>query len=168
MTNQRRGHVRVLGIVASARGIGFAVMEEKSVLVDWGVKTVKGDKNSRSLSNVANLMDHYKPDAIVLENTRSDGSLRRQRVRVLNGEIASLAQSERIKVTQFSRKQLNLGFIAQGPETKHALAEHIAARFPDELGFRMPQKRRAYTNEDSRMDIFHAVALADHFLRSGE
>jgi hypothetical protein len=155
-----------LGVVASARGIGFAVMEEKSVLVDWGVKTVKGDKNSRSLSNVANLIDHYKPDVIVLENTRLKGSQRRQRVRALNKEMAALAESEGIKVMQFSRKQLNLGLHTQGPGTKHALAEHIAARFPDELGFRLPQKRRAYTNEDGRMDIFHAVALAEHSLRA--
>jgi hypothetical protein len=46
-------------------------MEGKNILVDWGVKTVKGDKNARSLSNVGNLIAHYEPDAITLENIRS-------------------------------------------------------------------------------------------------
>lgn len=164
MTHHNKSHVRVLGIVASTRGIGFAVMEGKSVLVDWGVKKVKGDKNSRSLSNVANLISHYQPDAIVLENTRSVGSQRRRRVRALTEEIIALAEADGLKVMKFSRKQLNLGLIKTGPRTKHSLAEHVAARFPDELGFRLPAKRRAYTNEDYQMDIFHAVALAEHFL----
>jgi RNase H-fold protein (predicted Holliday junction resolvase) len=168
MTRHSSKHIRVLGITASSRGIGFAVMDGKNVLVDWGVKTVEGDKNARSLSNVANLIDHYEPDAIVLENTRSEGSRRRPRVQALTQEIVALAESENIEVKQFSRKQLNLGFITDRPGTKQALAEYIAARFPDELGFRLPKKRRPWMNEDSRMDIFDAVALAEHFLRSRE
>ncbi|MCX6925726.1 MAG: hypothetical protein NT154_21315, partial [Verrucomicrobia bacterium] len=44
--------------------------------------------------------------------------------------------------------------------TKHALAEIIAQRFPEELGFRVPPKRRPWMSEDFRMDIFDAVALA--------
>jgi hypothetical protein len=52
------------------------------------------------------------------------------------------------------------GFFADGCGTKHALAEIIAERFPKELGFRLPPKRRAWMSEDSRMDIFDAVALA--------
>ncbi len=168
MTNHREKHVRVLGIVASSRGIGFAVMEGKNILVDWGVKTVKGDKNARSLSNVGNLIDHYMPDAIALENTRSKGSRRRSRVQALTEEIVTLAESEKIKVKRFSRKQLNLGFIADRPGTKHALAEHLAARFPAELGLRLPPKRKCGMNEDCRMDLFDAVALAAHLLRSRE
>jgi RNase H-fold protein (predicted Holliday junction resolvase) len=109
MTNRQKKHIRVLGIVASTRGIGFAVMEGKSLLVDWGVKTVKGDKNARCLSNVGNLISHYEPNAIALENTRSKGSRRRSRVQALTDEIAALAENEKIKVRRFSRKQLDLG-----------------------------------------------------------
>jgi hypothetical protein len=50
--------------------------------------------------------------------------------------------------------------------TKHALAEIIAHRFPDELGFRLPPKRRPWMSEDSRMDIFDAVALVLAYYRS--
>ncbi len=154
--------------MASSRGIGFAVMEGKNILVDWGVKTVKGDKNARSLSNVANLIMHYRPDAIVLENTGLKGSRRRSRVHALTKEIVAMAEGEHIKVKQFSRKQLNLAFIKNEAGTKHALAEYIASRFSRELGFRLPPKRKCGMNEDCRMDIFHAVALAEHFLRSRE
>ncbi|MGO8699413.1 MAG: hypothetical protein ACLQVY_17035 [Limisphaerales bacterium] len=115
---------------------------------------------------MANLIAHYRPDAIALENTGLKGSRRRLRVQALSKEMVALAESEHIKVKQFSRKQLNLGLIKDRPWTKHALAEYMASRFSADLGFRLPPKRTVGMNEDCRMDIFHAVALAEHFLGS--
>ena len=37
--------------------------------------------------------------------------------------------------------------------TKHALTEIPANKFPDELGFRLPPKRRPWMSKDYRMDI---------------
>ena len=51
-------------------------------------------------------------------------------------------------------------FFRDGPGTKHALAELLAKRFPNELGFRLPPKRRPWMSEDYRMDIFAAISLA--------
>jgi hypothetical protein len=51
-------------------------------------------------------------------------------------------------------------FFAEGQGTKHALAEMLAGRFPEELASRLPPKRRPWMSEDYRMDIFDAVALA--------
>ena len=140
-------------------------MEGTNLLVDWGVKAVKGDKNARSLSNVANLIAQYKPDAIVVENTRSAGSRRRSRVQALTTEIIRLAEVEGIKTKEYSRKQLKLAFIKTKPGTKHELAEQLAARYPEELGFRLPQKRHIWKQDHYQMDIFDAVALAEHYLR---
>ena len=50
-------------------------------------------------------------------------------------------------------------FFADGEGTKHALAEILAKRFPEELATRLPPKRRPWTSEDYRMDILDAVAL---------
>lgn len=36
---------RILAIVPSYRGFGFVILEGQDTLVDWGVKTVKGNKN---------------------------------------------------------------------------------------------------------------------------
>lgn len=72
-----------------------------------------------------------------------------------------MAASCNVSVVVFSRQQVRQVFFADGGEgTKHALAEKMAKRFPEELGFRLPPKRRAWESEDSRMDIFDAVALA--------
>jgi hypothetical protein len=40
------------------------------------------------------------------------------------------------------------------------MAELLAKQFPDELASRLPPKRKAWTSEDARMDIFDAVGLA--------
>jgi len=39
----------------------------------------------------------------------------------------------------------------------------LAKQFPDELASRLPPKRKTWESEDSRMDIFDAVALAVTF-----
>ena len=168
MKNLHPKHIRVLGIAASWQGIGFAVMESENTLVDWGSKRAKGDKNARCLSHVGNLITHYEPSVIALETTRLEGSQRRLRVQALIQEIVSMAEDEKIKVKRFSRKQLSAGFLSNDKGTKYDVALHLAARFPEELGFRLPPKRKFTMNEDCRMDMFDAVALSQHFLRSRE
>jgi Holliday junction resolvasome RuvABC endonuclease subunit len=168
MKNLHPKHIRVLGIAASSQGIGYAVMESENTLVDWGIKRAKGDKNARCLSHVGNLVAQYKPSVIALETTRLEGSRRRSRVQALIQQIVSMAWDEKIKVKRFSRKQLSAGFLSNDNGTKHDVARHLAARFPEELGFRLPPKRTVLMNEDCRMDMFDAVALAQYFLRGGE
>ena len=169
MKNRHATNIRVLGLAPSSYGCGFAVMEGKSALVAWGVKTAKGgDKNARSLSHVGNLIAHYKPHVIAIEDTRPKTSRRSRRIRALIAEIVIMAGDEHIRVKRYSRKQTNLGFLSDERGTRHALAEHLAGRFPEELASSLPPKRRAWDSDDPRMDIFDAVALAEHFLRSRE
>jgi len=153
-------NARVLGIAPTARGVGFAVMEGKDDLVDWGLKTVKGDKNARSLSHVGNLISLYDPTVVALEDCQAKESRRSSRIRALIQEIISMAEGENIRVMLFSRRQLSLAFTVDGKGTKHAQAEYLADRFPEELSFQLPPKRKAWTTVDYRMDIFDAVALA--------
>jgi len=159
MKNTESKQKYVLGIAPSARGLGFAVMAEENILVDWGVKQVKGGKkNERSLSDTANLIDHYKPDVIAIEET--EGSRRGERIQELLQEIVAMAEGENIKVKRFSRRQMHVEILQNKHGTRHALAEHLAVLFPEELSFRLPQRRRMWTSEPYQMDIFQAVALA--------
>lgn len=165
MKSPHQTNILVLGIFPSSRGVGFALMAAGNTLIDWGVKSVKsGNKNARSLSKVGDLIDHYHPDVIVVEDGR--GSRRSARVQALTEEIIRLAEGECIKVERYSRKQVIGGFSSNDKETKQGRAEYIAARFPEELSFRLPTRRRPWTSEDYRMDIFDAVALAEHYFRS--
>jgi hypothetical protein len=69
-------------------------------------------------------------------------------------------QAENVTVKLFSREQVRRVFFANGQGTKQAPAEILAKRFPEELGSRLPPKRRPWMSEDYRMDIFDAVSLA--------
>ena len=137
-----------------------AVLEGHKELVDWSVKSVKGDKNAGSIKKVEEMIDHYNPHVMVLEDTLAKESRRCARIQSLTKRLIALAESRTIKVALFSQKQVRRALFADGCGTKHALAEIIAERFSEELGFRLPPKRRAWMSEDSRMDIFDAVALA--------
>jgi Holliday junction resolvasome RuvABC endonuclease subunit len=152
-------HFRILAIAPSTRGFGFAVLEGEVSLVDWGVKTVKGDKNVQSLAKVKKLITHYKPGALVLEDASAKGSRRSPRIRKLCQQIIKLAEARKMIVKLFSRDQVMKTFIADGQGTKHALAEVIAKRFPEELGSRLPPKRKPWMSEQYQMGVFDAVAL---------
>ena len=106
------------------------------------------------------ILAHYQPDVIVLEDTSKKPFRRSPRIRTLTKRIIRLGESRKITVTLFSREQVRQAFFADGQGTKYALAEILANKFPDELGFRLPPKRRPWMSEDYRMDIFDAVALA--------
>ena len=151
---------RVLGIAPSTRGFGFAVLEGKETLADWGTRSVPTDKNARSIAKVEDLITHYQPEVMVLQDHFAKDSRRPARIRVLIQGIIDLAPAHNVSVALFSRKQIDKVFFADGKGTKHARAEILAKRFPDELGFELPPKRRVTMKEDARMDIFDAVALA--------
>jgi|ERR1041385_4124895 Holliday junction resolvasome RuvABC endonuclease subunit len=153
-------HPRILGVAPSTRGFGFALIEGLDTLVDWGVKSITGDKNHGSIAKVKELIAHYEPDVIVLEDTSIKPFRRSPRIRALAKRIIGVAENRGITVMLFSRRQVRRAFFADGQGTKYALAECIAKRFPDELGARLPPKRRPWMSEDYRMDIFDAMALA--------
>ena len=151
---------RVLAIAPSTRGFGFVLLEGLDTLIDWGVKSVKGDKNAQSLSKVEELVAHYRPDVLVLEDTSIKPFRRSARIRRLSQQIIALAATRMVSVALFSRERVRQVFFTDGRGTKRALSEILVQRFPEELGSLLPPKRRAWMSEDSRMDIFDAVALA--------
>ena len=151
---------RILAIAPSTKGFGYAVFEGHKMLVHWGVKSVKGDKNAGAIEKVEHMIARYNPQVMVLEETASKESRRSLRIKKLTKRLVAVAEKRTIKVVLFSQKQIRRVSLGDDPGTKHALAKSIAERFPEELGFLLPPKRRTWTSQDSRMDIFDAVALA--------
>ena len=153
-------YFRILAIAPSSRGFGFAILEGEEKLVDWGVKSTTGDKNASSIASVEELIACYQPGVIVLEDHSAKSSRRSTRIRELGARIVSRSENLHLTVVVFSRTQVRNVFFAESQGTKHSVAEMLAARFPEELGSRLPPKRRVWMSEDYRMDIFDAVALA--------
>lgn len=161
-------HFRILAIAPSTVGFGFAVLEGQDTLVDWGVKKVEGDRNIQSLAKAEKLIAFYQPGTLVLEDVFAKNSRRSPRIRKLSRQIIKLAAARKVSVKAFSRDQVMKTFMADSQGTKHALAEIIAKRFPEELASRLPPERKPWMSEDSRMNIFDAVALALVFRKRHE
>src|SRR2546421_6611574 len=121
---------RVLAIAPSVRGLGFAIFEGPEMLVDWGVKGARNEKNSRCLLQIVNLFERYRPDALVVEDCRRKRSRRCLRVRRLIIETTRLSSSRIIHPYRFSRLQVRKAFSQYGALTKHQIATAIAKKFP--------------------------------------
>jgi Holliday junction resolvasome RuvABC endonuclease subunit len=114
---------RILSIAPSTKGFGFALLEGLDTLVDWGVRSVEGEKNSQSLAKVEELIGHYQPDVLVLEDASSKSSRRSERIQTLGKQIISLGASCKVNVAMFSREQVRQVLFADGQGTKYALAQ---------------------------------------------
>jgi Holliday junction resolvasome RuvABC endonuclease subunit len=167
MSTKLPQYPRILAIALSSRGFGYAVLEGHKLLADLGVKSVGGNKKSGSIKKVEEMIALYNPQVMVLEDTAAKGSRRSLRIKALTMRLVALAERHTIRVALFSQKQMRRFFFGDAEGTKDALAKIIAERFPEELGFRLPPKRRDWMSEDSRMGIFDAVALALAYYSSG-
>ena len=163
MTHIPSQHMLVLGLSPSSNGVGFAVLENSGTLVDWGVKVADRDKNTASLAKICALVSHYHPGVIVIEDSRVKGSVRAPRIKKLHSQIGSVGEKHRVKVVALPRHRVRQALFPAGAGTKHAVAELLAKRFPEELGLRLPPKRRPWMSEDSRIEMFDAVALCVAF-----
>ena len=151
-------HLRLLSVSPSTRGFGFAVLDGDA-LVDWGVKSVKGEKNSACLKKIEKLISHYLIEVIVLEDHRRSGVRRAPRIQLLNNQILDLASNQNLKRVLLSRKEIRRVFFEDGKGTKYGVAKVLTERFQDDLGIRLPPKRNLWNSEHYRMGIFDAVAL---------
>ncbi len=156
-------YFRILAIALSAKGFGFVVMEGQKTIVECGRRMADGDKNAQSLAKMKKLLTFYRPDALVLQDVEAKGSRRAPRIKRLNRHVTGVAEKHEIKVKLISGKQLRSVLLGNPDGTKQEIAETLAAQFPDELASRLPAKRKLGDSENSRMDIFDAMALAVAF-----
>ena len=149
-------YFRILALAPSSRGFGFAVLEKEGKLIDWGVRSIKGDKNAVSIVKVKELIAHYHVGAVVVKNFSWNNSRRYPRVEKLCEEISAAAKSAGVKSISLSQKNVTRALFQSDQGTKYQVAQLLAARFPEELGSRLPPKRRFWMSEDHRVDIFEA------------
>lgn len=150
-----------LAIEPCSEGVGFAVVEAGEALVDWGIKPVTGEnKTAQSFGKIEALITHYNPNLIILQDMSPKDSWREERIHELQRAILKVTSIRGIEVAMVSRTQVNQLFFRRDEGTKHDRATFLAKRFPEELGARLPPKRRLWTSETYRMHIFEAIALA--------
>src|SRR4051812_41359022 len=124
--------IRILSIAPSTRGFGFAVLDGDG-LVDWGVKTVQGQKNPGCLQKIDKLLLHYRIEIAVIEDHAAGGVRRAQRIEALNAKIVQLTSSRKIRTILLSRHDIRRAFFGDNSGTKYGIAKILAERFPEEL-----------------------------------
>jgi hypothetical protein len=164
--NQTSKQFRILAVSLSSRGFGFAVMEGNNRLVDYGKKIINEDKNLRSLDAIDKLITRSLPDALVLQDVNARnarGTRRDPRIKELHRKVVALAKKHKLKTVKISGTELRELLLGNERGTKQEMAELLAKQFPDELAPHLPSKRKSWESEDTRMDIFDAVALVVAF-----
>jgi len=165
---KRRRYNSVLAVYPSVRGFGYVLFEAPMSVVDWGVREVRGrQKNQRCLVAIAALLDRYQPDVLVLQDMSAAGTRRSIRLRELNAGIEEMAAEYGFAVYAYSRAQVRHAFAPYGVTNKHSLAEVIAKHLPVFERY-VPPPRKLWMNEDARMSLFDAAALALTFFQSLE
>jgi Holliday junction resolvasome RuvABC endonuclease subunit len=149
---------RVLAIDPTSRGFGFAVLEGAGSLVDWGVRTVAGNRHTVAVSKLRELISLYSPDVLVVEDCTAPSSRRRVRVRRLLDELVQMANGADIRTHRVSVREVHDLLASNGRTNKHGIASAIAEHFP-ELVPRLPPERKIYMSEAERMAIFDATAF---------
>jgi hypothetical protein len=151
--------LRILAIDPFASGIGFVVLSGSENLIDWGLRTVRGEKNPACLRVVEALILRYSPNVIIVENCQAKGCYHGHRIKDLIEDIAVLARARKAEYRRVTRLTVYKAFSQYGASTKHQIAAELAEQFP-ELARHLPRPRKPWTSEDARMSIFDALALA--------
>jgi RNase H-fold protein (predicted Holliday junction resolvase) len=75
--------VRVVAIDPGGQRFGFAALEGQDRLIGWGLRKFPGDRTPHGIRRVLEVVEFYKPDAIVTEDVSSKHAGRSQRTRRL-------------------------------------------------------------------------------------
>jgi hypothetical protein len=159
MSTLHRNHRRVLAVHPCTRGFGFAVLEGRETLLDWGRKEVRRDKHARSLQQIKLMLAYYRPDVVIVEDYQDRSCRRCRRVRELIRDIAVLAMKQKIRTRSFCRREVQTAFSSSNAITRYAIAGVIIQQLPALAPWR-PPVRKPWMSESHRAVIFDAVALA--------
>ncbi len=112
-------------------------------------------------------MDRFAPAVVVLEEFERAPDVRADRMQRLCRAILHLATNRGYETGTYSRAAIRTCFSCIGAVTRYEIAQTVALHIPA-LRHRLPRPRKFYENQDSRMAIFNASALAiTHFTVSG-
>lgn len=156
-----------LALHPTSRGFGYVVFEGPFAAYDWGTVGARGDKNAVCLRKIALLLDQFCPETVVMEAYGKDSSNRSDRIARLCAAISSSAAHRGIDVVIYKLGQIKSCFASVGAVTRQDIAEAVA-RHIEVFRHQMPKQRKPWQEENRRMAMFSAAALAlTHYQLNG-
>ena len=148
---------KILAINPGSRYIGVAVFYGNA-LQDWQIKNVPGRPEKQRLAKVKTivlrLIERHEPDMIVLKKIHpSRASIHLKRTATL---IEKLAYQRKIRVRNYSIKQVKDLILSEKPKNKARLAEVLANKYPDLMH---EFKKEILSKNHYHIRMFEAVAL---------
>lgn len=159
----KNNHRVVLAIYPSARGFGYAFLENPTEPRDCGVVTVSPICNNRCLERIQKFIAHYEPTLIVLQDLKVAHTRKSMRVKNLITAIIKFCQDKGLPVKEYTQEQIRFVFEQFKAHTKYQIATLIVEWLP-QFRQKMPKIRKPWMCEDYHMGMFDAIALAiTHF-----
>ena len=150
-----RGVERVLSIELTAPGFAFAVLEGPERLIDWGGRQIEGDV-SVFLLKLGQLVDRYRPDALVLEDPALSRRGERGRKWLAWAEELGNKRSLRLHTIAAQEFRWRVPLIQKN---RHSVAIAIAEQF-QQLRPALPKKHKPWQAEPARIAVFVSIARA--------
>lgn len=146
---------RILAIDPYGGGFAYVVLEGRGRLIDWGLARLSSKSEQEFLVRLDQFITRYRPLLLVCEGLPN---FRRKR---LAGKYLKVlfryAREERILVETATRGDVREAFAEVG-KTKGKVAETISREYL-ELAAYLPEPRKLWKSEDSRMHIFDAFSF---------
>jgi len=153
-----RGAIRIIGINPGTRYLGIAVFDGPE-LMDWRIKVLKGrwskEKMKKAVGIISDYMERYQPNVLAIKKLHP--SRRSKNLLKLANKIKELSKRKKLKVYQYSIKELERFFIEEGKLNKRNLIEAIAELYPM-LHYDLIKERKHRNAYHTR--ALEAVALA--------
>lgn len=157
----RRPSSRELALVVQpcSRGFAFILFEGPLSPAVWNIKEIRGPKKlSLIYKHVADLMERYHPDLLIIEDVSHTKTKQMSSRRRLMRMLTAYAQARSIDTYAYTRKDIRNRFAYLGALTRYEIAEAIAGQIP--AFKRVPPKRKPWNSEHRRMTLFDAASLA--------
>ena len=166
--NQTNSSELVLAIRPFTKGLAFVFSEGPLSPIDWGFKEIRGAKwNARCAAAGRALLDHLKPEVLVIPKETSSVGASGRAERLLN-LLANHANGQAVEVCRYSRAEVRVCFSDVGAITRHEIAQAIASQIPA-FAHRLPPARRNWNDESPRLYLFDAAALVmTHYANSSQ
>jgi len=145
-------HERILAVDIRPRWFGFAVLNRRMHLLDFGL--VRVASNHRGQMNFIRLVKTFRPRLVVIRRARDWRG-----TRPLGHSILRLSRRFSIQVEHVSERQLRTYFNSLGIRNKQERASFLARQFP-ELSWKVPPPRKRWQHEHQNMPIFDALATS--------
>jgi Holliday junction resolvasome RuvABC endonuclease subunit len=149
--------LRIIGINPGTRYLGIAVFQDWNLL-DWRIKLLDGKWSKKKIDRVIDMIceyvELYELNTIVLKKVHPSRSSKN--LGLLVSQIKSLAKRKKMKVYEYSIKELEEIFLRDERHNKKNLVEKMVSDYPfliHEL-----EKERAHKNP-YHIRMFEAVAL---------